>query len=159
MKIKLSQGKTALVDYIDYKYLSQWKWHFFDNRYAARKEHIYISPKKYGTKTVLMHREIMKLNSSQFVDHKNRNGLDNRRENLRMATRQQNQCNQKIRNDNMSGFKGVSWYKSRNKWLSEIHSNNKKIFIGYFDKLKDAATAYNKKAILLHGEFASLNPI
>src|SRR5687768_17425464 len=110
--------------------------------------------KSDGTKTTMqMHRLIMGLDGP-LVDHENHNGLDNRRENLRHATQQQNKRNQRIRK-NTSGFKGVRWDKG--KWQARIMIDGIQLNIGrYFEPL-DAARAYDAAARQYHGEFASIN--
>lgn len=93
------------------------------------------------------------------VDHKNGNKLDNRRNNLRACTHQQNICNQKLRADSTSGFKGVSWDKKRQKWRAYIRLHGKHKSVGrYADKL-EAAAAYNREAKRVYGEFARLNEL
>lgn len=94
-----------------------------------------------------------------FVDHINRNGLDNYRCNLRPATRLQNRMNCGLSKRNKSGFKGVSWHKSCNKWVAKIEINDKSIYLGLFDDKIEAAKAYNAAAKKHFGEFAWLNPI
>lgn len=93
-----------------------------------------------------------------FHDHINHNGLDNRKANLRPATRAQNSYNRKkYANNSYSKYKGVSFKKKGQKWSAQISINNKMKFLGYFHREKDAAKAYDAAARKLHGEFASLN--
>lgn len=92
-----------------------------------------------------------------FLDHINQDKLDNRIENLRPATRAQNAHNRTSYKGSSSKFKGVSWHKYRNKYQASIRKNGKQYYLGIFDNAKDAARAYDKKAIELFGEFASLN--
>ena len=98
----------------------------------------------------------------EFIDHKDRNPLDNRIDNLRPATTSQNNANSN-EPDNINGvkhssvFRGVSFDKARNKWMSKISKDNKSINLGRFINEIDAADAYNKAAIELHGEYAHLN--
>jgi hypothetical protein len=160
-KIKLTQGKVALVDDCDYEYLNQWKWYANKNRntfYAIRnsRKNEY---KKH--KTILMHQIILQRMGVKFkqVDHIDGNGLNNRRSNLRTAIHQENLCNQKLRSNNTSGYKGVTWHKQVKKWLARIMVDGKRICLGLFDNIKDAASAYNQAAILHFGKFAKLNKI
>jgi hypothetical protein len=93
------------------------------------------------------------------VDHKDRNRLNNQRENLRSATRSQNGANRGKQTNNTSGFVGVSYYKQKNKYTAQIHYKGKKKCIGYYDNKIDAAKAYNRYALFYFGEFAVLNII
>lgn len=98
-------------------------------------------------------------NPKKQIDHKNNTKNDNRWENLRLVTNQQNCINKRLGIKNTSGYKGVTWCKSLNKWRAQTSYNRKKIFIGYFDDPKEAAKAYNEKVKELFGDFAWLNPI
>lgn len=93
------------------------------------------------------------------IDHVNGNGLDNRRVNLRFASRSENCSNCRPSRNNRSGYKGVHWHKGAKKWRSQIKTNGKRIHLGYFENKNDAARAYNEAAIRLHGSFARLNTI
>lgn len=88
------------------------------------------------------------------IDHINGDKLDNRIENLRAATVGQNQHNRKTNANNTSGYKGVSWNKGCNKWLSQIKLEGKRIHLGYFDNLEEAAEVLRKAREELHGDFA-----
>lgn len=148
--IKLTQGKVALVDDGDYEYLNQWKWcavYFGKNWYAERKNNLGI--------TIRMHKLIMNTPKGMVTDHIDHDGLNNQRENLRVCTHKQNMMNNRIRNDNKSGYKGVCW--SQGKWKVEIMKDQKHIHIGMFDDKILAAQAYDNKAKELFGEFAVLN--
>ena len=108
-----------------------------------------------------MHRFIMNLKpgDKQQIDHKNRNGLDNRKENLRLTTDSLNNMNKGIQKNNTSGYRGVSLHKKYKKWRSTIQINKRVIHIGYFCNIEEAVLAYNKKALELYGEYAYLNKI
>jgi hypothetical protein len=88
------------------------------------------------------------------IDHIDRDSLNNNPENLRLATHAQNTMNRKATYVNSSGKKGVGWNKRANKWEARIHLNRRKKFLGNFDSIEDAAAAYKKAAVELHGEFA-----
>lgn len=90
-----------------------------------------------------------------ILDHINLNKLDNRIKNLRPATDGQNSYNQKIKKTNTSGYKGVHWRESEKKWRVAIKKDKKNIYLGSFSDVKEAAEAYRKAAIELHGEFAA----
>lgn len=164
-KIKLTQGKFTIVDDKDF---NQNKW-YFHKGYAAKSITIISQNKsqniKHKQKTILLHRVIMenkldrKLRQNEDVDHINGNGLDNRRSNLRICTRQQNLANSIKHKKISSIYKGVYWYKNYEKWHSSICFNYKRINLGYFNNEIEAAQAYNKAAQLYFGEFARLNDV
>ena len=106
-----------------------------------------------------MHREIIPLPDHLVADHINHNGLDNRKANLRPATRAQNNYNRLAikRKGATSKYKGVAWKKEYKKWNAQIYFKGECIFLGYFKEEKQAAKAYDKAAKEYHGEFASLN--
>jgi len=87
------------------------------------------------------------------IDHENRIKDDDRWENLRPATRLENNRNQGIRKDNTSGHKGVYWHKQRKKWVAQIVVNRKKIHLGYFDNLEEAVQCRKKAELKYFGEF------
>ncbi len=153
-QISLTQGKYALVDDEDFEWINRWKWCYSitsDLREYAKRG-------ATGHNTIfLMHRMILSARSSEIVDHRSGNGLDNRRDNLRFCTRSENAWNMAKMRDNTSGFKGVSWDKSRNKWFCKIAVGCQQIPLGRFDDAEDAAHVYNQAATQLHGEFARLN--
>lgn len=139
----------ALVDDEDFEWLNQWKWHI-SNEYATRQE---------KRKNILLHRIILNTPQGMYTDHINGNGLDNRRNNLRVCTRSENQMNRKLQKNNTSGYKGISWNKRKERWAVRIYLNSEGFFLGYFNNKIKAATAYNQKAKELFGEFARLNNI
>lgn len=106
---------------------------------------------------VSMHRLIMNPPDGVFVDHINGDGLDNRRENLRLVTRQQNMANSRKRHVGQSKYKGVSQARNSPRWRACIVVNKKQIHIGTFDDELDAARAYDRKAVELYGEHAFTN--
>ena len=143
-KIKLTQGKFALVDNEDFEWLNQWKWGY-DGRYARRRE---------KNIKIYMHTLINKTPKGKLTDHINRNKLDNRKSNLRSANFTLNINNSSLRYTNKSGHKGVWFWEKRNKWLSSITVNYKKIYLGIFED-KKAAIMVRKEAegfFLLQGK-------
>jgi HNH endonuclease/AP2 domain len=88
------------------------------------------------------------------IDHINQDKLDNRLENLRLATRSQNSQNKSKQKNNTSGFKGAYWHKENKKWNAAITVNNKLIHLGFFETPELAHETYKQAAIELHGEFA-----
>lgn len=153
-EIPLTQGKVALVDDEDFDYINQWKWYCQKSHglsfYAIRNSEGGIR---------MMHRLIMNASVNIYIDHKDMDGLNNCRDNLRFATLSQNQHNRgKLRN-NTSGFKCVSYNKQKGKWEAYIEYNNKKYHLGLYEIIELAALAYNEAALKYHGEFARLNVI
>jgi len=148
-RIPLSQGKFALVDDEDYEFLMKFKWSFHGH-YAVREE---------MKKRIYMHRLVAKTPDGMDTDHINRDRLDNRKKNLRICTRSQNNCN-KIRSfpNKTSKYRGVSYDAERKKWKMQMGFAGKKI-IKRFKTEIDAALFYNEKAKEHHGDFAILNKI
>lgn len=153
-KIELTKGKFTLVDNDDFEWLNQYKWYYFrtkdGNEYAANR---------INNKTTYMHRMILNAQKNEYCDHINGDGLDNRRNNLRKCTNQQNGFNSKISKNNTSGYKGVTWHKQDELWQARIQKNGKDISLGTYRNKLDAARAYDKGAIKYFGEFARLNNI
>ncbi len=155
-EIPLTQGKVAIVDDSDYSWLSKFKWH-----YAEWKGIGYAKKNNKGKIPAIlkMHRLVIGAKDGEKVDHINRNTLDNRKANLRLVTQSQNMMNTGLRKTNKSGIKGVCFTSREGKWLASIWKDRKQIYLGYFDDKKDAALAYNKAALELHGQYAVLNKI
>ena len=158
-RIPLTQGKYAIVDPEDYERLNKYKWYVSKGGstfYAARCLWDPVNKKKH---TIKMHREILKPPHPLVVDHINRNGLDNRKANLRPATKSQNTINRPCikQKGAHSKYLGVTWQKSNKKWQAQIRANGKHRVIGYFEDETEAAKAYDRAAKLYHKEFAVLN--
>ncbi len=155
--IPLTQGKFAIVDDEDYEWLNQWKWCVSKQKngdyYAVRRTRKEEGP---NSKWILMHRQILKAQLGEQIDHRNHCGFDNRRNNLRFCTNSQNQHN-RVPQIGTSKYKGVCWQKVAKKWLSQIKHNNNRIYLGCFENEKDAARAYDAKSRELYGEFAGTN--
>lgn len=153
-KIKLTRGRFALVDDEDFDYLNEFKWNAFGDRYAGR------APGARGKqKLILMHRLIMQTPNGMVTDHINGNGFDNRKTNLRVCRHVDNTRNNKLSKRNTSGYKGVFWQASINKWRARIRVDRKLISLGSYVTREEAAVAYNSGAIKYYGRFAKLNDI
>ena len=152
-KIKLTQGKFALVSDIDYTYLNQWKWCVagYAKRHGQNNK-LYI----YMHKVILRRMGYYRCNRG---DHINGNKLDNRRSKLRPATDLQNRRNQYKYKNNTSGYKGVYWLKTNKKWMAQIKITGRAKYLGSFVNKKEAAKAYNKAAKKHFGKFARLNKV
>jgi hypothetical protein len=119
----------------------------------------YVYTHLYGNKKTTIHRMIMGITDSKIlVDHKNRNTLDNTIENLRIASKAQNNINTKKRKNCRSIYKGVT-IRPSGRYGCYISFDKKMICLGTFDLEEDAALAYNIKAEELYGEYANLNKI
>lgn len=153
-EIKMNNCKlVALVDDEDYDRVSKFSW----NAYKSRR--VWYALTSIGHTTYSMHRLVMKLWLGNPIrcDHKDGNGLDNRKSNLRLATNAQNLMNKQLYLGSKSGFKGVTWAESAKKWCARIRCNKKLYSLGYFTNKVTAAQAYDRKARILFGEFANLN--
>ena len=154
-RIPLTRGKYAIVDDKDYEWLGQWRWYCDQDErmgYAVRGATV------NGKRTTLqMHRVILNLKKGEITDHINGNGLDNRRCNLRKCTPSQNMWNRRKPKNNTSGYIGVDWHKRDKKWQARICRDRKQKHLGCFDDIEEAARAYDRAALELHGEFALLN--
>lgn len=161
-RVPLTQGLFALVDDEDLERVSAFKWRVISMngrpRYAMR------TIQQNGAKqTLYMHRWIIDAPTGAYVDHKNGNGFDNRRDNLRLATSAQNATNyRRTSPKKTSRFHGVCLLRGR--WLVVIcagpkrkNGNAKKIQVGTFVDETDAARAYDRAALKHHGEFAVTN--
>lgn len=124
--IQLTQGKSAIVDDADFEWLNQWKWRYTHG--YARRAH-YVDSRRVGD--IHMHRLVNNTPDGGFdTDHINRNKLDNRRSNLRTATRSQNNFNTPAPMNNTSGVKGVWWSKQWKRWYAQIRVNGKTHSLG-----------------------------
>lgn len=150
MKIPLSRGLFATVDDDAGIEITGHKWQAL-NGYAGRRA---------GLRHLYMHRVIMGAPEGMQVDHANRDTLDNRRANLRLCSRAENQGNrQKQRGEMSSAYKGVSYDRPRHKWQACIKVGRRTVHLGRFDTQEAAARSYNKAAVEHFGNFACLNDI
>lgn len=149
--IPLSQGKHAIIDSLDLSLVAGYRWKAVKN--GSR---FYASCWHRGA-TLYMHRLILPPGDGLTTDHINRDGLDNRRSNLRLATQTQQNANTRLRSDNTSGYRGVSWDKVHSKWMADIYAKGRRYHLGRFASAELAARAYDEAAQELFGEFASLN--
>lgn len=144
-EIPLTKGLVALVDDADYGALSAYKWYALRGLYAVRSE---------GQQKVMMHRALLRPSKDMHVDHINGNGLDNRRENIRLATPAQNSRNRGVQKNNRSGYKGVFWDKIRERWMAKIWTDGRQKNVGRFSSPEKAHAAYCAAATELHQDFA-----
>lgn len=164
IQIPLTKGYSTIISKEDEDLLTiEWKLRTHKTRYSIERYVGGSIETDTGKKQVMLHRLILQrmvnfpLTSKDMTDHANGNTLDNRRENLRLATPGQNAHNRKTPVTNTTGYKGVRRYKG--KWCAYITCKGVTYNKFGFVSARAAAKAYNKMAVELHGEFARLNII
>lgn len=152
VKSKVHGEHTIFIDGEDFDKVKDYKW-------SVHKDHNnFYALSKINGKTIKMHRLLLGF-PKHIVDHKNGNGLDNRRENLRTCLHAENMYNRKKQSKTSSIYKGVYFNKQCKKYKANIKINGKLMYLGLFEDEREAAEEYNKKAVELYGEFANLNII
>lgn len=149
--IHLAKGKQTLVDDGMFEFLDRFAW-YCGNGYAVRG----LKIGKEQT-TMSLHHYVLPKKDGFVIDHINRDKLDNRRENLRYATKAQNRANSPPGKNNTSGYKGLR--KSGSRWTAQALEKGKFFFLGVYKTKQEAALAYNAYAVAVFGEFAWLNPV
>lgn len=156
--IPLTQGKVALVDDEDFERLNKHKW------FAHEQNHTFYAERNVRTgvkrTTIKMHREIFGLVDPMVqVDHKDRNGLNNQKNNLRACSNKDNQANRgkTKRTRTSSIYKGVNFKKNDGRWQAHIRVSKKKVYLGLFENEIAAALAYDRAAKHYFGEFSLCN--
>ncbi len=147
------EGKFAIVDAEDLRSLSRYRW-CFSNGYAMRGRRV-ADPQ--GASLYALHQSVLRCPPGTVVDHINRVRVDNRKQNLRCATKAQNAANSGMKSNNTSGYRGVFWDKRRRKWSARIWSEGKLKWLGDFVNPEDAARTYDAVFVRLHGVFAQTN--
>lgn len=150
-QILLSNGQSALVDDEDFEKFKGMAWvpsRIGSTSYASNR-------KMVGRKITYtsLHRAIVGAKDGELVDHINGDGLDNRRENLRIANKSQNAINSKLRADNTTGYRGVSYMPKRDRYQARLFMHGKKITSKFFHTAIEAAEAYKEIALRVYGEF------
>jgi hypothetical protein len=152
MEIKISDNEFAIVDDDLYPALSQMRWHLHKTKSTNYAE--FIIQKNNNVYRMYLHRYIMDPPEGFIIDHINGNGLDCRKVNMRICTRKENCWNSTITKKSLTGYKGVSY---GDNCIRASIRYGKCIHIGCFKTLRDAALAYDKKAVELFGEYAKTN--
>jgi hypothetical protein len=161
--IPLTRGQHALIDVDDFDRVTVYKWNAVPTPKAATSA---IQP-YYARRSARlprphnrhMHQEIMPPPPGMFVDHRDGNPLDNRKKNLRLATRKQNNVNVPRPLKTQGRFKGTALDRRSGKWRGQIQNDGQKIHLGMYSTEEEAALAYNRAAREFFGEFATLNLI
>jgi hypothetical protein len=134
--------RCTVFDECDFEAVSKLQWHFINTGYVV------------SSHGILLHRLIAATPDGMDTDHIDRDKTNNRRGNLRHATRSENMYNAGPRKDNTSGYRGVHWHPQTGKWRVRIWANKKCIHVGLFSNKSDAIAAHKAAVTELHGDFA-----
>ena len=163
-EIELTQGYKALVDDEDFERVSQFRWHAVVEKSKGKNKRlrsVYAQralPRENGKQhKERMHRFILGVGAVVEVDHKDSDGLNNQKDNIRKATDEQNAQNMRKQENKTSRFKGVYWYKLRNCWRAKIRVKGVLKSLGYYKEERNGALAYDEAARKFFGEFALTN--
>lgn len=147
--LPMNNGQSVVIDADDLALVSGYKWRVYEFGRGLWYAQSYRSGK-----TLYMHRMLMAAEPGQKVDHRDGDGLNNRRANLRIASHGQNMANTRlIRSNNKTGFKGITYRAETGRWIGQIAGT----YLGTFGSAEDAARAYDAAAIEMFGEFAQIN--
>lgn len=142
--IALTQNKNVIVDAEDYEWLNQWNWHISS---SGTSEMLYAATGG----GILLHRMLMRVGSDKEIDHINGDGLDDRKANLRPATRAENVCNTLANLPNKTKYRGI--VKIDNGYSARICMRGKRLYLGYFKTQEEASAAYEIAAKEIKGAF------
>ena len=148
LEYRCKSGKTFLFDAEDLPIINQSRWCVDSAGYVQGV---------IDHRRVKLHRVLMKTQGNAVVDHINGDPSDCRKSNLRITSQHQNTMNNSLPKNSSTGYKGVCFDRHKRKYMAHIHPNGRMIFLGYFDKPKDAAMAYDEAALRYFGEYARPN--
>jgi hypothetical protein len=154
-RLPVSRGLEAIIDASDVPLVEAWNWTAIK---VGKAFYVYRRQSDAKKTAIYLHRVLMNAPNGVQVDHINRNPLDNRKANLRLATVTQNLWNQGVSKRNTSGTKGVAFIQQRQKWRATIMVNGKNRHLGYFARREDAAAAYAKAVYDERGDFGWAAP-
>ncbi len=149
----LRSGRFAIISEVDEALVTAHPWGY-SRGYAVRRPRV-IEKAQGAPRDISMHRAILVTKSD--IDHKNGNGTDNRRSNIRPCNDAQNQQNRVRLPKNTSGFRGATWHKQSQRWQAGIKVRGRSIHLGLHGTAELAARAYDAAAIKYFGEFARPN--
>jgi len=156
-EIQLTQGQIALIDDEDFELVRRYRWYALYNKNTDSFYALANVPNQGRTLSwcdvIRMHSLIIETPQGLKTDHKNHNTLDNRRENLRICNDSQSAYNRKMRSDNLTGYKGVTFEKHKKLFRAIISVNGQRISLGRYKTAEQASVAYENAAKALHGEF------
>lgn len=147
--VELTRGKWALIDSDDAERVGCHNWHSQPSTDGSG----FYARSNIGGHVVKLHRFILELKAGEIGDHVHGATLDYRKDVLRRADYSQNAINRKLRSDNVSGVKGVSWYKRNKKWGSNITVNGKQMFLGLRDSKEEAVSLRMEAEKIYHGDY------
>lgn len=148
VEVSLTNRKTGIIDAVDLPLIIGKKWH---SVLCNKKWYVHSDRDGY------MHRILLDAPKNRQVDHRDGDGLNNRRYNIRVCTITQNRQNTRNQENTKTGFKGVCFHRPTNSYGARIHVNHKKISLQYHPTAEAAARAYDAAALKYFGEFARLN--
>lgn len=162
IEIQITKGYVALISDEDAD-LADFKW--WANQKDKRSSRIYVARQEIGTKKkTSMHRIVLSrvlgrpLGKDEICDHIDQNPLNNQRNNLRVCTTSQNNCNAPVRSTSKTGYRGVCLDDRRSTYFAYVDIGRKRKYVGSgFSDPVEAAKARDRKAIELHGDFVALN--
>lgn len=153
-QVPITKGLFVLVDDEDFDRVMARRWQAKPAKHKRAEQKTWYAQTQFNRKTVLMHRWILGVQPGQEVDHINRNGLDNRRSNLRICSKSENNANRGFY-DPKSGFRGV--YVQGRRFVARISINGVRVHLGIYADEISAAKAYDEAAKRQYGQFATLN--
>lgn len=156
--INLTKGKVAQVSDEDYDRVACLSWHALQGKTTWYAVH----GRRVGKKmqSIYLHKFILGIGDGQEGDHRDRDGLNNQRENLRVCTTTQNQYNRrKYKTGLTSRHKGVSIERRSGKWKLQINVHGKQVYVGLFPTEDEAGRCYNRLTKALYGDFVLENQV
>lgn len=145
--IPTSQGFSALVDDEDFVFLARFKWYANVQKAPGK---VYAAT-DVGRRRIYMHQLLIP--RARMVDHRNRNGLDNQKHNLRECSKAENAVNAKLNSNSSSGVKGASWHKAAGKWMAHAGFNGRQVYLGLHATKEEAGNAYTEFMKSKFGDF------